>query len=353
MSLARSRTTIVLCLGLLPSAGLPAPTFTATEMMRLRRLADARPSPDGSRVAFALTDVLLAAGTRNTDIFLVPFVGGAPQRVLADPGSDTRPRFSRDGRRLAFLSTRTGSAQVWVTDMGGGEPLRLTALSTGVDAFEWLDDQRLAVVSAVFPDCGVDDGCNARRLAEAGHGSSARAYDQLLFRHWDGWSDGRRNHLLAVRTDGTGAVDLSPGPDDAPPFNLEGEDWAVSADGSLVCFSRKDAREEAWSTNADLFEVPTSGGPARLVGKSPGYDGSCRYSPDGRWLGWRAQERNGYESDRWQLMVLDRRSGQQRNLTPSLDRQVEEFTFAPDGATVYFTVQEDGHTRVLAVPTAG
>ncbi|HVO10633.1 MAG TPA: S9 family peptidase [Vicinamibacteria bacterium] len=353
MSLARARSTIALCLALAPVAAPGAPSFTATEMMRLRRLGDLRPSPDGTRVAFALTDIDLPAGMRNSDIFVMPTAGGPPQRVVADPASDTRPRWSRDGRRLAFLSTRGGAAQVWVTEAGGGPAWRLTSLATGVDAFEWLDDERLAVVSAVFPDCGQDDGCNARRLAEAGQGSSARAYDALLFRHWDRWSDGRRSHLLAVRTDGQGAIDLTPGPGEVPPFSLEGEDWAVSPEGSEACFSRKDAREEAWSTNADLLVVPTTGGPARVVGRSAGYDGSCRYSPDGRWLGWRAQERNGYESDRWQLMVLDRRSGQQRRLTPSLDRQVEEFTFAPDGGTVTFTVQEDGHTRVLSVPTAG
>ena len=191
-------------------------------MMKLRRLADPQVSPDGSRVAFALTEVDLAGGKRNTDLWLVPVAGGEPRRITSNPASDSRPRWSPDGTRIAFLSARDGSSQVWALDLAGGEPRKLTSLATGVDGFEWIDAKRLLVVAEVFPDCGADDACNAKRLAEAGKPSSARAYDDLLFRHWDTWDDGRRNHLLVVPVDGGAAVDLTPGGDDAPPFSLGG-----------------------------------------------------------------------------------------------------------------------------------
>ena len=345
----------LLALGLAGLAPTPSPAapFTATEMMKLRRLADPRVSPDGSRVAFALTEVDLEGGKRNTDLWLVPVAGGEPRRITSSPASDSRPRWSPDGTRIAFLSARDGSSQVWALDLGGGEPRKLTSLATGADAFEWIDAKRLLVVAEVFPDCGADDACNAKALAGAGKPSTARAYDDLLFRHWDTWDDGRRNHLLVVPIDGGAAVDLTPGGNDAPPFSLGDEDWSVSPDGQEACFSRKDRKDEAWSTNADVFVVPTTGGTPRRVSDAAGYDGSCRYSPDGSLLAWRSQRRAGYEADRWRLVVLDRKTSARRTLTESLDRGVDSFVFSPDSRTVYFTAEEAGRSHVFSVPSAG
>jgi dipeptidyl aminopeptidase/acylaminoacyl peptidase len=345
-----------LALGLVllaPPATPAPPPFTATEMMKLRRLADPQVSPDGSRVAFSLTEIDLARGERDTDLWLVPVAGGEPRRLTANPASDSRPRWSADGRSLAFLSARDGGPQVWVMDLAGGEPRKVTSIATGVDAYEWLDASRLVVSTEVFPACGPDEACNAKALGELGKPSSARAYDDLLVRHWDTWDDGRRRHLVVVPIEGGAAVDLTPGDDDAPPFSLGDEDWSVSPDGQEACFSRKERKDEAWSTNADVFVVPTAGGPARRVGDAPGYDGGCRYSPDGSLLAWRAQLRAGYEADRWRLVVMDRKTGAKRTLTEDFDRSVDSFVFAPDSSTLYFTAEEAGRSHVFSVPAAG
>jgi dipeptidyl aminopeptidase/acylaminoacyl peptidase len=350
---------LIPCIALLSLATAAVPAvhaaapFTATEMMKLKRLADPQLSPDGSLLAFALTEIDLGSATKNSDLWLVPPQGGEPRRLTANPASDTRPRFSPDGKSLAFLSTREGSSQVWQLELAGGEPRRLTSLATDVDAFEWLGPGRLALVTAVFPECGADDACNAKRLAEAGKASSARVYDELLFRHWDAWSDHRRSHVLSLPLGGGTAVDLTPGGDDAPPFNLGGEDWSVSPDGSEVCVSRKDAKSEAWSTNAELYLIPATGGAARRVSDSPGYDSGCRYSPDGRLIAYRTQPRAGYESDRWRLAVYDRASGSRRTLTEAFDRQVEAAVFAADSKTLYFTAEDNGLTPVFSVPVEG
>ncbi len=350
-----SRLAALLAAGLalpVPLAAAPS-RFTATEMIKLQRLADPQVSPDGSRVAYAATAIDLAGGKRETDLWLVPVSGGEPRRVTSSPASDSRPRWSADGKRLAFLSTREGGSQAWVLDLGGGEAHKVTSLATGVDGFEWIDAKRLLVLTEVFPECGADDACNAKRLGELGKPSSARAYDELLFRHWDTWDDGRRNHLLAVPVEGGAALDLTPGGGDAPPFSLGGEDWSASPDGQEACFSRKDATDEAWSTNADVFVVPTAGGAARRVSDAAGYDGGCRYSPDGTLLAWRSQRRAGYEADRWRLVVMDRRSGAKRTLTEAFDRHVDSFAFSPDSRTVYFTADEAGRSHVFSVPAAG
>jgi len=341
---------LALWLGLASAA--PAATFTAPEMMKLKRLADPSVSPDGSLVAYAQTDVDLDAGSRNSDIWIVPVAGGEPRPLTRHPKADTEPRFSPDGKRLAFLSTREGTPQVFVLELAGGEPRKVTSFATEVETFLWIDDGRLLVVSRVFPEC-ADQECNKKRLESAGKPSSAQVYDDLLLRHWDRWDDGRRSHLFVVALAGGPERDLTPGKADVPPFSLGGSDVAVAPDGQEVCFSRNDDPVPAISTNADVFVVPTAGGVTKKIAASAGYDGSCRYSPDGTRIAYRAQMRAGYEADRWRVMVYDRRTGATTNLTEGFDRHPDAVAWSADSKTIYFPAEDDGRTPVYAVPAAG
>jgi dipeptidyl aminopeptidase/acylaminoacyl peptidase len=331
----------------------PAAPLTATEMMKLRRLADPQISPDGTLVAYGHTDVDLDGGTRNSDVWIVPVAGGEPRRLTSHPKSDTAPRFSPDGKRVAFLSTREGTPQVFVLDLGGGEARKVTALATDAESFQWLDNQSLLVASRVFPDCATSE-CNKKRLEAAGKPDSGQAYDELLIRHWDTWDDGRRSHLFVVPLDGRPERDLTPGHRDVPPWSLGGPgDVAVSPDGQEVCFSRNDEPVPAISTNADLFVLPVGGGAARKIAATAGYDGGCRYSPDGTRIAYRAQLRAGYEADRWRVMVFDRKTGAITNLTEGFDRHAESVTWSADSKTIYFPAEDDGSTPIFAVPAAG
>ena len=329
--------------------------FTATEMMKLKRLSDPSVSPDGKWVVYAATEIDLPNnGARNTDLWLAPVSGGEARRLTSHPKSDSRGRFSPDGKRLAFLSARDGAPQVFVIDLSGGESRKLTSLSTGVASFVWADGNTLVVVSEVYADCAADDACNKKKMDEAGKGSSARVYTQLLYRHWDTWDDGRVGHLLAVPLDGGPARDLTPGDRDAPPFSLGGpDDYAVSPDGQELCFSRNVDAVEATSTNAELFVVPTSGGAPRRIAGSPGYDGAPRYSPDGTKIAFRAQMRAGYESDRWRLMLYDRKTEKTVNLTEAFDRHVEDFAWGPDSRSLFFTAADNARQPIFVIPAAG
>jgi dipeptidyl aminopeptidase/acylaminoacyl peptidase len=353
VTIARPLIRVAVVLAALPAA-LGAEPFTATEMMGLKRLADPRISPNGQQVVFVLTEVDAESNGKSSDLWLVPVRGGEPRRLTRHPASEFRPRWSPDGRRLAFVSTRNGGPQVYVLDLAGGEARRVTSFAGGVTTVSWVDDERLLVGAEVFPACGADDACNAEHLEALETPPVVRVYDRLPVRHWDTWDDGRRHHLFVVPVAGGGANDLTPGPDDVPPLTVGGPDsFAVSPDGGEVCFTRKDTRDDAWSTNGDVWVVPSRGGLPRRVTDAPGNDNGCQYSPDGRLLAWRMQERAGYESDRWQLLVADRASGAVRNLTTELDRQVDSFVFAPDSRTVYLTAEDRGRARVFSVAVDG
>ena len=116
------RTLAPLFASLLAASAGAAP-FTVTEMMKLKRLADPQVSPDGKWVVYQLTDVDLPnAGARNTDLWLAPLAGGEPRRLTSHAKSDSRGRFSPDGKRIAFLSARDAAPQVYVIELSGGEP---------------------------------------------------------------------------------------------------------------------------------------------------------------------------------------------------------------------------------------
>src|SRR5262249_24862765 len=171
----------------------------------------------------------------------------------------------------------------------------------------------------------------------------ARIYTELLYRHWTQWQSKRRSHLLVVPVGGGPARDLTAGARDVPPFSLGGpDDYDVSPDGQEVCYSMNADPVPAVSTNADLYVVSIAGGQPRKITLTPGADSSPRYSPDGKYLAWRAQVRARYESDRWRLMTLERSTGKVNNLTESVDRWVNSFTWAPDSASLFFTMNDRG-----------
>ncbi len=338
-------------LAALPVAAAPAPAFDVRAMLKLERLSDPQASPDGNWVAWSQTHVGDdAAFTRNTDLWIAPLGGGAPRRLTFHPKTDTSPRFAPDGRSLAFLSARDGAMQVYRLDLAGGEPQRLTSFAGGVSEFAWAGADALVVRADVWPDCGADDACNAKRDAAAG---GPKAYDALLFRHWDEWEDGKRSHLFHVPLAGGAVRDLTPGDRDVPTWSLGGGDWSVSKDGREVCFSRNDDAVPALSTNADVFVVPASGGEPQKVASHPGYDGACRFSPDGKKLAFRTQMRAGYEADRWRLMVQDRASGKITELLPQVDRHVEDLAWSADGQALHYVISDDGRDPVFTVPAAG
>ena len=233
------------------------PRFTVEEMLKLRRVSDPQLSPDGTRVAYVMTEVSLEGNTRASHIWTVAISGGDPVAFARSDRSDDTPRWSPDGTRLAFVSTRDGSSQIWIagispTGSAAGTPRKLTSLATEAAGPRWSPDGKwIAFVSDVFPDCD-SLACNDAKLKELeSRKSRAHVFDQLLFRHWTSWKDGRFSHLFVAPADGSAPPrDLTPGRADVPPFSLGGpDDYAFSPDSREIAYAQKTDRIEAISTN--------------------------------------------------------------------------------------------------------
>jgi dipeptidyl aminopeptidase/acylaminoacyl peptidase len=341
--------------------------FTFEDMMALKRVGEPVPSPDGKWVAFSAVTVNLVTNQRTPHLYVVPIAGAEATQLITDGSGEDRPRWSPDGKQLAFVcSSRDGASRIWVMDfdpvmaaMGHSKKISearmITSISTGAEGELWSPDgKNLLFTSQVWPDC-KDDACNKARDTNARAAKEihapqvqAKIFTRLFYRHWNTYNDGKRTHIFVQPVDGSAApLDLTPGDHDAPPFSLGGADmYAFSPDGKEVAFTSNIDEVEATSTNNEIFIVPVTGGVPKKISTSPGSDSTPRYSPDGKYIAWLMQERAGYESDRFRLVIYERATGKITNLTENFDRWVGSFAWALDSQTIWFTAEDKGESPI-------
>ena len=349
-----------LFLGVLPVASAEPGTthpFDVRDLVAFDRLSEPRVSPDGRWVVFTVSSLDMAANKRRSDLWLVGTDGTGLRQLTRDAAADTSGAWSADGSTVYFLSTRSGSSQVWQLPLSGGEAQPLTALPLDVDNFVLSrDGRRLALSMQVFP--GTTPAQTRKRLDETAAGqATGRTYDRLFFRHWDTWEDGRRSHIFVMPASGGEPVDVMQAMDaDAPskPFGGSNE-YTFTPDGKSIVFgARNVGREEAWSTNFDLFVAPVDGSaaPRNLTPGNPAWDAFPTFSPDGRTLAYTAMQRPGYEADRFRVVLRQWPDGDERVLTESWDRSAGNLAWSPDGKTLFATADDFGNHALFAVDVA-
>ncbi|HAF22568.1 MAG TPA: S9 family peptidase [Blastocatellia bacterium] len=326
--------------------------FTVEELLKVRRAGDPQVSPDGRRVALTIGDVNFDANKTITHIYVMPLDGGSMKQLTSGDRSATSPRWSPDGKKIAY----TTGGQIWVMDNDGDHKGQVTKISTSAAAPVWSPDGKwIAFTSDVYPDCS-DDDCNKRKDEEADKSKvKAHITTRLLFRHWDEWRDVKRTHVFMVSSKGGTARDLTPGDFDSPPYAVAGDvDYAFSPDSKELAYLRNPDKVEAISTNSDIYIVPITGGMGRnLTSRNKGYEDSPMYTKDGLYIIYRSQATAGFEADRWRLMAYNRATGATAEITRGFDLQVEEAALSPDGNSVYFTAAERGHAPIYKVALAG
>jgi dipeptidyl aminopeptidase/acylaminoacyl peptidase len=401
----------VFSLFLLPSAFSQARhPFTFEDLMKLKRVGEPVPSPDGKWVIFSVVDVDLAANTKTPHIWIVPLstehVGAdvpsaqaersSAERILIPAQDGNRPRWAPDGKRFAFISNKDGGSQIWIADFDGAAGAvtgvhKLTSIATEADGELWSPDgKNILFVSNIFPECDgspeAEADCNAKKLQEQQDSKvKALVFTSLLYRHWNAYKKGMRNHIFVVPAPaqanagagdyggaGAPARDLTPGDYDAPVFSLGGQDnYAFSPDGQEICYTSNHDKVEATSTNNDLWIVPVNVGTVasavlsgeagqktyvaevlahtrNITAANPASDSTPLYSPDGKYIAYRAQQRPGYESDRFRLMLYDRKMGEKKNLTENFDHWVGSFGWT-GSHEITLTAEDEGESPIYYV----
>jgi dipeptidyl aminopeptidase/acylaminoacyl peptidase len=336
--------------------GGPRHPFTVDDMLAMERISDASVSPDGKLVTFTVATPDVEANAMSKDVWVAATDGSSVRRLTSHSAPDFGARFAPDGRSVVFLSGRSGSSQVWRIAVDGGEATQVTTLPVDVSAvLPFPDGKRLLLAMDVLPDAPTLAESAKRQEATAKSRQRVRAYDHLPVRHWDAWDDGTRSHLFVLREGAPGEpVDLMKGlPYDAPTKPFGGlEEIAIARDGSEVVFTSKMVgATDAWSTNLDLWAVPSDGSakPRSLTSANAATDTQPFFSHDGSRLAYLAMARPGFESDRQRIVVLDWKTKKATTLTEGWDRSAQEIAWSKDDRTIFVTADDLGRHPLFGV----
>jgi dipeptidyl aminopeptidase/acylaminoacyl peptidase len=309
-------------------------------LWKFGRVSGAEVSPCGKMVVYGISRYSVPDNKGVTNLFIVDVEGGEPRQLTDNAGSEFDAHWRPDGKRIGFISTRGGSAQMWEMNPDGTDMVQVTNIEDGINTFKYApsgdrilytkDIKFVKVTGAeIHPDMPK---------------STMKVYDNLMARHWDHWEDGAYSHIFVADYNngkvGTGK-DIMEGEIFEAPLSpyFDAGDITFSPCGKMIVYACKKqyGRDFAVSTNSDLFLYNIETGETKnLTEENVGYDKYPAFSPDGKMLAWQSMETPGYESDKHRLFVMDLATGTKQYLTKNFDQNADQITWSADGKFIYF-----------------
>jgi len=318
---------------------LTSDIMTPEVLWSFGRLGEAQVSPDGETVIYTVTYYNIEENKSYRDIYSIPVSGGEAKNITNSGSNEFNIAWRPDGKKIGFLSSNSGTVQLWEMNPDGSKLKQITDIPDGITGFDYSPDQsKIFYLKSVKLDESVNDLFPDLPKADA------RLENDIMYRHWDTWHDYTYIHIFIADYSkgkvGEGKDILEGEKFDSPmkPFGGN-EQIAWSPDGKTLAYTckKKVGKEYAISTNSDiyLYNIET-GKTVNFTSGMMGYDQNPVFSPDGKNLAWESMERDGYEADKIRLFVADLETGEKKDYTEKFDQNAAELKWSEDGKSIYF-----------------
>ena len=318
---------------------LSSDVMTPEVLWSFGRVGEPVVSPDGTSVLYSVTTYNVEENKSYRDLYTVPVSGGEPVRLTDSPEKESSAVWRPDGKKIGFLSSKSGDTQLWEMEADGSNPVQLTQVAGGITGFKYSPDlTHLLYTANVKLDQDIHD------LFPDLPKANARLENDLMYRHWDSWHDYTYSHIfIAGYAEGKvgEALDIMEGERFDSPMKpmggIEEIDW--SPDGKLVAYTckKKVGKEYAFSTNSEIYlysiQEKTT---VNFSEGQMGYDKSPAFSPDGKYLAWESMERDGYEADKSRLFIGELVTGIKKDYSAQFDQNSNHLSWSTDSKSVYF-----------------
>jgi dipeptidyl aminopeptidase/acylaminoacyl peptidase len=329
--------------------------LNSDDLYNLKEVRDPQRSPDGKWVAYTVTRAIKDTDKNDTDVWMVSWDGSQQIQLTSTPEAESRPRWSPDGKYLAFVSSRQEAkdGQLWLMNRAGGEAIKATDVKGGVADYAWSPDGARIVLVVQDPDPLVAAAEAEREKAKEGPAKTPKpiVIDRYYFKaDVNGYLRAERSHLYLFDVASKKTEPLITGR-----FDEESPAW--SPDGKQIAFIRRHGDGDVDKTpNRDLFVIDSRAGaePRRLTTTTAEESGQLSWSPDGKSIAYLLGDEPKFSAyDQNKLLVIAATGGEPRPLTSGLDRPVTSPAWSRDGQFISFVVVDDRAEYLARVPAAG
>ncbi|HEX7584348.1 MAG TPA: S9 family peptidase [Prolixibacteraceae bacterium] len=317
---------------------LSSDIMTPEVLWSFGRIGEPTVSPDGTTILYSVTTYNIEENKSYRDLYTVLVSGGEPIKITSTPEKESSAVWRPDGKKIGFLSPKSGDMQLWEMDVDGSNPVQVTQVKNGITGFKYSPD-----CSHLLYTADVKYGQDIHDLFPDLPKANARLENDLMYKHWDEWVQTVPHPFVAGYKDGKieNEVDILNGePFESPMKPFGGmEQLAWSPDGKIVAYTcrKKTGKEYALSTNSDIYfyHLETKKTENKTQGMM-GYDQNPVFSADGKWMAWESMEHDGYESDKNRLFVMNLETGEKTDYSSGFDQNSTSLTWTSDSKSIYF-----------------